>query len=226
MKRRLPSPSMIVACVALAVALGGTSYAALSKNSVGSKEIKKGAVKAQELAPNSVTSPKVKDRSLKEDDFAKGELPQGPAGPPGPPGAPNPSADTLDGVDSKGFSQVRSATSLNYAEQSPLTIDVSGYGTFRLRCVANEVSLGLVKDEGTDGIASGSFTTSGGTGGFFQFSDTPENQVFEGNKGAQISGVYRHTEAGGGRTVVVEFGATEDPADETCAGHLIARSSG
>jgi hypothetical protein len=220
---------MIVACVALAVALGGTSYAAvkLSKDSVTSKQIKKGAVKGQELAPNSVTSPKVKDRSLKEVDFAKGELPQGPAGPPGPPGAPNPSADTLDGVDSKGFAQVKTASNLNYAEQSPLTIEVSGYGTFRLRCVANQVSLGLLKDEGTDGIASGSITHDETiTRGFFDLSETPENQVFEADKGTKISGIYRHTELGGGRTVVVEFGAQEDPADETCAGHLIARSSG
>ncbi len=35
--RRLPSPAMVVACVALTVALGGTGYAAikLPRNSVG-----------------------------------------------------------------------------------------------------------------------------------------------------------------------------------------------
>ena len=41
--RKGPSPSMIVAVVALIIALGGTSYAAINlpKNSVGSKQLKK-----------------------------------------------------------------------------------------------------------------------------------------------------------------------------------------
>jgi hypothetical protein len=41
-----PSPAFVVACIALLVALGGTSYAAFSlpKNSVGTKQIKNGAV--------------------------------------------------------------------------------------------------------------------------------------------------------------------------------------
>ena len=43
---RIPSPAMIVACVALFVAMGGTSYAAvtLAANSVGAKQIKNSAV--------------------------------------------------------------------------------------------------------------------------------------------------------------------------------------
>jgi hypothetical protein len=41
-----PSPALVVACLALAVALGGTSYAAviLPKNSVGTAQLKRGAV--------------------------------------------------------------------------------------------------------------------------------------------------------------------------------------
>jgi hypothetical protein len=64
-----PSPAMVVACIALAVALGGTSYAAikLPKNSVGTRQLKK----------NAVTSPKVKDRSLLARDFRPGQLPRG-----------------------------------------------------------------------------------------------------------------------------------------------------
>ena len=39
-----PSPAMLVACAALVVALGGTSYAVtqLPKNSVGTPQLKKG----------------------------------------------------------------------------------------------------------------------------------------------------------------------------------------
>jgi hypothetical protein len=71
---------MVVACIALSVALGGTSYAAITlpKNSVGTKQLKK----------NAVTSPKVKDRSLLARDFKAGQLPRGAKGDKGDPGAP------------------------------------------------------------------------------------------------------------------------------------------
>jgi hypothetical protein len=85
----------VVASLALFVALGGSGYAAvtLSKNSVGSKQIKNGAIKNADLAKNAVTSAKVKDGSLLSADFKPGQLvagapgakgdtgPQGPAGP-------------------------------------------------------------------------------------------------------------------------------------------------
>jgi hypothetical protein len=58
-KRRwlhVPSPSMIVACIALFVAMGGTSYAAikLPANSVGTKQIKNSAVTNGKLAKGAV----------------------------------------------------------------------------------------------------------------------------------------------------------------------------
>ncbi len=70
----------VVATLALFLALGGTSVAAiqLSKNSVKAKHITKGAV----------TSSEVQDRALKARDFARGQLPIGEAGPQGPPGVP------------------------------------------------------------------------------------------------------------------------------------------
>jgi hypothetical protein len=53
---RRPSPALVVACLALAVALGGTSYAAivLPANSVGTIQLRNGAV----------TSLKVRDGTL------------------------------------------------------------------------------------------------------------------------------------------------------------------
>ncbi len=52
MRRALHSPSMIVAIVALVLALAGTGFAAgLAKNSVGTAQIKKGAVTTVKLAP-------------------------------------------------------------------------------------------------------------------------------------------------------------------------------
>jgi hypothetical protein len=106
--RRNVSFANVVSLIALFVALGGSSYAAvkLSKNSVKSKHIAKGEVRAADLARNSVSSGKVTDGSLLVQDFAtstrtalKGDQgPKGDAGPPGAkgdPGAPAPEAWAL-----------------------------------------------------------------------------------------------------------------------------------
>jgi hypothetical protein len=66
---------MVVACLALAVSLSGTGYAALklAPNSIGSRELKSGSVGSSE----------VKNFSLRRADFAQGQIPAGPAGPAG-----------------------------------------------------------------------------------------------------------------------------------------------
>lgn len=68
MRRRLPSPAMVVACIALAVALGGTSYAAirLPANSVGTPQLKPGAVTAVKVRGNSLTGTQINERRLAE----------------------------------------------------------------------------------------------------------------------------------------------------------------
>jgi hypothetical protein len=63
-----PSPALVVACVALLVALSGTSYAELLNvpfNSVGTAHLKK----------NAVISSKVRNGSLLAVDFRPGQLP-------------------------------------------------------------------------------------------------------------------------------------------------------
>ena len=64
--RRLPSPSMVMACVALAVALGGTSYAAITlpKNSVGTAQLRKDSVTATKLATKSVGPRKLQNNAV------------------------------------------------------------------------------------------------------------------------------------------------------------------
>jgi hypothetical protein len=96
---RRPSPAMVVACIALLVALGGTSVAAVSqlaRNSVGPRQLQFGAVTTPKIRNtavtnpkirnNAVTSAKVRNRSLLRVDFAPGQLPAGPTGPQGPAG--------------------------------------------------------------------------------------------------------------------------------------------
>ena len=88
----------VMATVAVFIALGGTSIAAIN--------LTRGSVKGKHVARNAITSPKVKNRALRAIDFARGQLPAGPQGPTGPPGAANPNAETLDGFDSSAFALV------------------------------------------------------------------------------------------------------------------------
>ena len=66
LRRITPSPAMVVACIALTVALGGTSYAALNlpRNSVGPNQLKKNAVTTLKVKNNAITSPKVKNSAI------------------------------------------------------------------------------------------------------------------------------------------------------------------
>lgn len=80
---------MVVACLALLVALGGTSVAAvgqLGRNTVGTPQLKDAAVTNAKIKNNAVNSSKVAARSLLRSDFAPGQLPAGPIGPQGPAG--------------------------------------------------------------------------------------------------------------------------------------------
>jgi hypothetical protein len=72
LKRLVPSPSLVIACLALLLVLGGSAYAAIK------------------LPRNSVTTVQVKNHSLLARDFKAGQLPRGPAGPPGPAGRLDP----------------------------------------------------------------------------------------------------------------------------------------
>ena len=83
--RRRPSHATIVAYLALFVALGGTSVAAVS--------LQRGSVTGKHVARNAITSPKVKNGSLRAVDFRAGDLPRatgipGAVGPPGASGSP------------------------------------------------------------------------------------------------------------------------------------------
>jgi hypothetical protein len=77
-----------ISTIALFVALGGSSYAAL--------QLPKKSVKGKHLAANAVTSKKVKDKTLQAGDFKPGQLPAGapgPAGPIGPAGERGPQGE-------------------------------------------------------------------------------------------------------------------------------------
>jgi hypothetical protein len=82
-----PSPAMVVACVALIVALGGTGYAAtqlppksvgqkqLRNGAVGNLQIRDGAITRGKLHGDAITSSAIRNREVRAQDLAKGILP-------------------------------------------------------------------------------------------------------------------------------------------------------
>jgi hypothetical protein len=81
MRTRL-SFANVMSVIAVFIALGGTTYAAvtLPKNSVKAKQIAKNAVGAPEIKSAAVRTAEVKDGSLLTQDFAAGQLPEGAKG--------------------------------------------------------------------------------------------------------------------------------------------------
>ena len=76
-----PSPALVVAVIALIVALGGTGYAAvvLPAHSVGTEQLKRGAVTTRAIHRSAITGSKVKNNTLTRRDIAEqtlGEVPR------------------------------------------------------------------------------------------------------------------------------------------------------
>jgi hypothetical protein len=98
MHRFLPSPSMLVALVALFVSLGGVSYGVatgfidsreLKNNAVSTKDLKNNDIRSGDVRNNSLKGADIANRSLGSVDFRAGELPAGATGPTGPRGPSN-----------------------------------------------------------------------------------------------------------------------------------------
>jgi hypothetical protein len=84
------SPATVIACIALAIALSGTSYAAfvLPANSVSSKQLKDRSIRTVDIGKRTIAALKGQ----------RGPLgPVGPAGPQGAPGVPGPAGGDLTG---------------------------------------------------------------------------------------------------------------------------------
>ena len=89
--RKVPSPALVLAGVALLVALGGTAVASVSqvpRASVGAPQLKANAVTSAKIANSTITSVDVRNGSLLRKDFRPGQLPAGPVGAQGPQGPP------------------------------------------------------------------------------------------------------------------------------------------
>ncbi|MGH3077975.1 MAG: hypothetical protein ACRDPZ_07295 [Gaiellaceae bacterium] len=151
--RKLPSPAAVLASGALAVALGGTSVAAVAtvpRASVGTAELRNGAVTtakikngnvtSADIADGSVSSADVRNGTLRRVDFRPGQIPPGPTGPQGPSGV-------------SGREQVASETPLTSSSPKNLTatcpagkkvlgggVEISGAGRNRVTAAENKPS--------------------------------------------------------------------------------------
>jgi hypothetical protein len=132
MRNRLP---MIFSITALIIAvlgvtpLGEAAYnAVVPRNSVGTLQLKRNAVKARQLAPNSVRSAHVLNGSLLVTDFKPGQIPQGPKGDKGDKGDKGAMGDPgLSGV------EVVAAND---------SVPASTYGGVKATCPSGKVPIG------------------------------------------------------------------------------------
>lgn len=62
--RKQLSPGLVLGVVAVFLVLGGGAYAALGKNSVGSKQLKKNAVVTSKIKKNAVTTAKIRNGAV------------------------------------------------------------------------------------------------------------------------------------------------------------------
>lgn len=72
-----PSHSMLVACIALFVALGGTAFAAIS---ITGRQVVDSSLTGKDLKNGSVTTSDIRNYSLRAKDFKLGQLPAGATG--------------------------------------------------------------------------------------------------------------------------------------------------
>jgi hypothetical protein len=113
----------MIACIALAVALGGTATAA--RTLIHSKDIAPGAVKARNIAKGAVTKAKL----------ARGV---GVAGPQGPQGPAGPKGDTGPVGPSNAFQATQATSSLTIAATAtdyvPVSLSLPAAGIFQVSC--------------------------------------------------------------------------------------------
>jgi hypothetical protein len=155
MARRLAgrlSYANVVATLALFIALGGSSYAAV--------QLTRGSVKTQHIARGAVTGIKVKNGTLRKGDFRTGVLLKGEQGPAGPAGSQGPTGPQgvqgvpgpTEGVGSTGGSAAPSASfEISQASQAIQTdatgkLFVYGKATLSVDCTVGNPRTGLYVD--------------------------------------------------------------------------------
>ena len=148
MKLQGPSPSLVISCIALFVALGGVGYAAatgsidgreIKNNSVASRDIKNDSIAGRDVGANSLTGADI-------DEFRLGKVPAAgqadsatPANTASSANTAN-SASTANSADSVGGFTLRK---VNYRGTNVAPIEIFSAGGLQISatCVADDLSL-------------------------------------------------------------------------------------
>jgi hypothetical protein len=126
----------VVASLALFVALGGVSWAAVT--------LPTGSVGTRQLKPGAVSTAKVRDRSLLARDFKRGQLPRGEPGLAGERGVPGPKGDKGDpgAPGEKGDPGAPGATNVVVRRQDTGVQANGGRALFVVQCAPGERAVG------------------------------------------------------------------------------------
>lgn len=184
-----PSPALGVSLVALLIALGGTSYAALSlpRNSVGTKQLVNGAVTAQKIRNGAVTAAKIDTSGL--------TVP-----------------DALHSSNASAAVSAMTATSANHAstaDSATTAADADALGgsppsAFEL---ADSVKTAVVTNDGTKATVvrgnAGAVASRSGAGNVSLFFPQNVSSCTWSATAISVSGVFANVEFGSGNEIVV-----------------------
>jgi hypothetical protein len=134
----------VTSVLALVFAMGGTGYAlTIPKNSIGSSQIKRGAVANSDLRSNAVTSSKVRDGSLRAVDFGAGQLPGGASGATGLAGAIGPAGPTgpTGPQGATGATGTVGAATVQFLQAASDLADGAS-GSYNVFCLADQQAIG------------------------------------------------------------------------------------
>jgi hypothetical protein len=113
----------VMATVAVFIALGGSSYAAVT---ITGKQVVDSSLRGRDIRNSSLTSADIKNRSLRALDFGPGQLPAGAAGPQGPQGPKGDNGDPGVPGSARAYGEVKIDSSGNYALVPGTTKNVVG----------------------------------------------------------------------------------------------------
>jgi hypothetical protein len=230
----------VMSTVALLVALtGGATAIALSlpKNSVKSKQIAPGAVKTGDIAKDAVTGDKVNESTL-------GKVPAAARADGAGRADSAAQADRAAFADSAltanaltGLSTTEIPRAINKSSSffdSELPVVVSGFGTYRLRCIVNtgshgddEVTFGYNSTLPATAIENGFYATASepaaGAAGFVLANDEATGFAFKiGDEDDRIYFHYRVTVPGTSKALLIEAGGFDNEGNSGCAGQIQA----
>lgn len=154
------SPALVISCVALFLALGGSAFAVgVAKNSVRSAQIVDGTVRGLDLRDNAVSAPKIAPNSVGSEEIAENAVE-----------SPEVAQDALTAAD-LGAASVSSSEvadqSLSASDLGPNSVAASELGTVTVRTNAAKVAKDGSGSVGVQCAAGEQVLSGGGQPGHF-----------------------------------------------------------